>query len=75
MLLSDVFGADAPLTEVLSALAAESTKTAALGFTPVDPSGFDCEPRREAGTTLFAEGTLIPLLRENRVMFPLLSHA
>jgi GNAT superfamily N-acetyltransferase len=75
MLLSDVFGADAPLTEVLSALATEGTKSAALGFTPAHAPGFVCEPRREAGATMFAEGTLIPLLRKNRVMFPLLSHA
>ena len=75
MLLNDVFGAGAPLCEVLSALAAESTKTAALGFTPADPSSFHCGPRQEADTALFAQGELLPLLRENRVMFPLLSHA
>lgn len=75
MLLHDVYGSDAPLQAVLAALAAESTANAILGFTPADASGFTAEARREAGTTLFAEGSLLPLFRENRVMFPLLSHA
>ncbi len=74
-LVYDVFGGNAPLRDILNALAEEETKTAVLGFTPSDADGFDVEPRVEEDTTLFVTGELVALFSENRAMFPLLSHA
>ena len=75
MLVHDVFGGSAPLKEILNALAAEETKTAHLGFTPADAEVFHAEPHVEENTTLFVTGELTGLFSENRIMFPLLSHA
>lgn len=75
MLCYDVFGGGAPLREILNALAREETKTAALGFTPADFSGFDISLRREEDSTMFVQGELKGLFSGNRLMFPLLSHA
>ncbi len=75
MLCYSVFGGNATLPEVLNALAEDATRTAALGFTPLDAADFTVEARREENTTLFATGELLSLLSENKIMFPLLSHA
>jgi hypothetical protein len=75
MLVYDVFGGTAPLSEILNALAAENTKTAVLGFTPADAEDMAVEPRIEEDTTLFVTGELAALFLENRAMIPLLSHA
>ena len=75
MLCYDVFGDAAPLPALLNALAREDTQVCRLGFTPLDAAGFSVEPRREQDTTLFVSEKLLPLFLENRVMFPLLSHA
>ena len=60
---------------VLNALAEDATRTATLGFTPLDTTNCTAEARHEENTTLFVTGELIPLLSENKVMFPLLTHA
>ncbi len=75
MLVHDVFGGNAPLRDILNALAAEDTNIALLGFTPSDVEGFSIGPRIEEDTTLFVTGELVGLFSENRAMFPLLSHA
>ena len=75
MIVYDVFGGNAPLRDILNALAAEDTQTAVLGFTPSDVDGFSVEPHTEEDTALFVTGELAKLFLENRAMFPLLSHA
>ncbi len=75
MLCHDVFGGGAPLGEILSALARPETKTAVLGFTPLDAEGFTARPRREADTTLFVRGAAADLFAQDRLMFPPLFHA
>ena len=72
----DIYGAPGQdLQEVLSAAAREETKTVRLGFSPV-PCGFG-EPAlfREENTTLFLWKDKENLFAENKLMFPLLSHA
>jgi GNAT superfamily N-acetyltransferase len=75
MLCYDVFGGYAPLREALNALAREETRTCVLGFTPMDASDCAVAPREEENTTLFVSGGLVSLFQENKIMFPLLSHA
>ena len=75
MLCYDVFGGYSPLREALNALARAETRNCVLGFTPLDASDSAAAPREEENTTLFVSGGLTSLFQENKVMFPLLSHA
>lgn len=72
----DVFGgAGAALPDILNELAGEKTRRVVLGFSPQETEGCACEGIGNEEDTLFLYGQKENLFRENRLMFPLLSHA
>ena len=71
----DLYGqTDAPLPEVLGALAQEG-RPMVLGFTPDPAAGWERRVRREEDTTLFLRrGGRFPAGLGESLMFPLISH-
>lgn len=76
MICYDIFGScDCCITELLSPIANKETKNLQLGFTPKDTRGFKETLYKEENSQLFMfEGKENPF-SQNKLMFPLLSHA
>lgn len=72
----DIYGAgSAPLQQVLDAAATPPVHTVHLGFTPKEAGNAAPHPRKEEDETLFLLSGKENLFAQNRLMFPLLSHA
>jgi GNAT superfamily N-acetyltransferase len=73
--LHDVFAPKIiSLSSVIDAMATSSVSIVKLGFTPAQTSSFDCVPLKKENTTLFVERDKDTLLKNEKVMFPVLSH-
>ena len=74
----DIFGkGKCSLEEIIDFMAKENTKTVLLGFPPKQTFGFTIHEycQEEEDTTLFLLQEKENLFRDNKLMFPLLSHA
>ena len=73
LLIYDLFGPKScPLEEAAARMAGPSEIRTVLGFTPLDPAGWDCAPVESEDTFFLWKDTLFGA---HRLMFPLLSHA
>jgi GNAT superfamily N-acetyltransferase len=63
------------IEDILCTMAQQNTKIATLGFTPKLINDFQITELQEDGTTLFVLKGKENLFKENKLMFPLLSHA
>lgn len=73
--LPEVFGGlGRSLGELLSAIAGPGADTAVLGFTPAQPEDFQAEVYVEEDTAFFVHGKGRNPFREERLLFPVLSH-
>lgn len=71
----DIFGLpNCTLKEIVSSVADTDTTTVLLGFTPKDLESCTCE-EMESEDTLFVLAEKDNIFKENKVMFPTLSHA
>ncbi|WP_105616301.1 GNAT family N-acetyltransferase [Vallitalea okinawensis] len=74
--LNDVFcKTEVPLDDIISAMVKRDIKRIVLGFTPNDVTSFDVSLLQEDDTTLFVMNADKEVLKNNKVMFPVLSHA
>lgn len=74
--LKDIFPlSQVDLNSVIKALENKAVKKVVLGFTPKDEEGYSIELLQEKNTTLFIMRDKADLFEENRLMFPVLSHA
>lgn len=75
LLIHNVFApAEVSLDSVIQAFGSE-IRTAALGFTPVDPDGFVCQEYREEDCTFFIKGNGFRDFADRKLRIPSLSHA
>ncbi len=73
--LNDVFSkAPIELNDLIQAISGASTKRVVLGFTPLNETGFSRSLLKE-GDTLFMLKNTFNNFKDNRWMFPVLSHA
>jgi predicted N-acetyltransferase YhbS len=63
------------IEDVLCTMAQQNTKIATLGFTPTQINDFEITELHKHNTTLFVLNGKENLFKENKLMFPLLSHA
>lgn len=84
MLCYDVFGGgslaletlqDGLLNQLLSRVARPETRRAVLGFTPSNTEGMQAALRQEDDTSLFLLSGKEKMFLQDKLMFPLLSHA
>lgn len=77
LILSDVLGkTELSLQDVTHAVAAQfKQKEITLGFTPIKSEGLICNLHKEEDCTLFIHTCGEALMKEAKMMFPLLSHA
>lgn len=76
MVCFDIFCPDkCKIDDILYIIAEPQTKTVYLGFTPEQNIGFEITKLQEDNTTLLIMKGKKNLFKENRLMFPLLSHA
>lgn len=76
ILCYDVFGnIESSLCDILSTVAENDTDKIVLGFTPQNTDGFEVNLLKEKNTTLFLLSEKENLFEQNKLMFPLLSHA
>lgn len=76
MVCYDVFGGRGKaLTDILSAVAPTNIKSITFGFTPLDTEKMETSLLKEENTTLFLLSTKENIFQDNKLMFPLLSHA
>ncbi|MBD8497946.1 GNAT family N-acetyltransferase [Paenibacillus arenosi] len=68
-------GNDVSVTNILSAVAAENTRSAVLGFTPKQTEGCTIEPLHEEDTTLFVLKIKENVFSSNKLMIPTLARA
>lgn len=66
---------DISLDEIIEAMASCDVGKVVLGFTPKDETLFSCRVLKEEDTTLFMMGDNIKIFKDNRIMFPVMSHA
>ncbi len=72
----DIFGpGSVPLESLLANLVRGAACQAHLGFTPKNTAGFDCAKIKTEDETLFLLKEGENLFAENKLMFPILSHA
>lgn len=73
--LLDVFSSsEVDLDNIIRAFAKEA-KTAVMGFTPINTEGYQVNLLQEEDTTLFVMEGKDDLFLNNKIMFPILSHA
>jgi GNAT superfamily N-acetyltransferase len=73
--LYDVFASqDVSLNNVIEAMADKSISKVVFGFTPIDTDSCDVDVLKEENTTLFVLGDIADCLKNNQLMFPVLSH-
>lgn len=76
LIVDEVFGGSKATMEfILTAVAKEHTKKIRLGFTPKESLNLTCGLHREEDTTLFVYKGFENLIQNEKVMFPVLSHA
>lgn len=74
--LNDVFSkTDTSIDDIISAMVIKEIKQVVLGFTPNDTTLFDVTLLKEEDTTLFVKNDHKEFFKNNKVMFPVLSHA
>lgn len=74
--LHDIFSSsEFYLDDVIKSLVNKKIKTVVLGFTPNDINGYHANLLQEEDTTLFVMKDKADLFRDNKLMFPVLSHA
>ena len=72
----DIFGeTDAQLGDILREISTGAEDEILLGFTPLNTADFLCQRHFEEDTTLFVYGDSDSLFRNDKLMFPILSHA
>lgn len=72
--LYDVFSPqNVPLQSIIDAMAHSGIKKIIFGFTPLDTEFCNASILKEENTTLFIYGDSAPFLKNNQLMFPLLS--
>jgi GNAT superfamily N-acetyltransferase len=72
----DIFGTtNSLLEEILGEISLSSDDEILLGFTPFDTGGFTCQKHLEEDTTLFVYGDFIGHFGDDKLMFPIISHA
>ncbi|MGE7919125.1 GNAT family N-acetyltransferase [Viridibacillus sp. NPDC093762] len=62
------------IEDVLNALATEQTKSAILKFMPINSANYEVTLFKEEDSTLMVMGDKDELLKNNKLMFPMLSH-
>lgn len=74
--LNDVFcSKNISLDDVIAMMANISIKKVVMGFTPKDTTSFDVMLLKEDDTTLFVIEDNLEVLKNRKIMFPILSHA
>lgn len=74
--LQDVFSSSrVDLDKIIDSLASKKVKKVVLGFTPYETDGYCVNLLHEEDTTLFVMKDKTGLFKDNRLMFPVLSHA
>lgn len=74
--LQDIFSdSEVDLDIIIKLLTNKEVKTVDFGFTPNDVNNYDIKLFRQDDTTLFVMEDKAELLQDNKLMFPLLSHA
>ena len=74
--LQEIFSSlEVDLDNIIKALTNKEVKTVVLGFTPNDLSGYSENLLQEEDTTLFVMKDKKDLFQNNKLMFPILSHA
>ena len=72
----DIFGKQkATLEEILAAMCKTNTERVHLCFTPKDITNFHCKVREEEDTTLFIHKSGEDIFENDKLMFPVISHA
>lgn len=73
--LQDIFSStEVDLDNIIKALTNKEIKTVVLGFTPNDTRGYCVNLLQEDNTTLFVMKDKEDLFKNNKLMFPVLSH-
>ncbi|KOO51790.1 GNAT family N-acetyltransferase [Viridibacillus arvi] len=62
------------IKDVLNAMATEQTKSAILKFMPIDSENYEVTLFKEEDSTLMVMGDKEELFKNNKLMFPMLSH-
>lgn len=75
LFLHDYFSEREITLEQVAEAFGDSVKKVTLGFTPLDPTGFERQVLREEDTTLFVKGEVFEKFRDETLMFQTLSHA
>ncbi|MFT8314274.1 MAG: GNAT family N-acetyltransferase [Clostridium sp.] len=74
--LQDIFSlSEVDLDNIIKSLTNKEIKTVVLGFTPNDVDGYYVNLLQEDNTTLFVMKDKSDLFQDNKLMFPILSHA
>jgi len=73
--IQDVFACKDVFEDAIHAMTTETIQKLVLGFAPESDSSYQVEQLREENTTLFVRGDDRNIFRDNKVMFPVLSHA
>lgn len=74
--LHDIFSSlEVDLDNIINALTNKEVKTVVLGFTPNDVENYYVNLLQDADTTLFVMNDKVDLFQNNKLMFPILSHA
>ena len=63
------------LDDIIGAIANATITRVVTGFTPEDASSFSCEAVTNGNTALFVVNDRHGLLKDRKIMFPVLSHA
>lgn len=72
----DIFGGtNAELIEILGEISPSAEDEILLGFTNLDSADFICQKRYEEDTTLFVYGEENCIFKNDKSMFPVISHA
>ncbi|AJQ27946.1 hypothetical protein JBW_02602 [Pelosinus fermentans JBW45] len=73
--IHDVFGRQDVLEEVVNIMLTENVQKVILGFSPCNDTSYNIELLKEEDTTLFVKGNDMKIFSDNKIRFPILSHA
>lgn len=75
LFLHNIFSGTITDLETVLMLFGESIRQVILGFTPVNPHGFEAAPLREEDCTFFIKGEALSIIENDKMRIPSLSHA
>lgn len=75
LLIYDIFAPNPVGTDDIIRAFGSSIRRTGLGFSPICAEGFSLSERKEEDTTLFIKGIGLEEFSQERLMFPVLSHA